>query len=212
MKLKSWFGVFIGLAFVILSAPAMAENGLEELERIIGKPSRFPPPLLKKDTPTKNDDSLRLTSNKDQIIRLDRDAASVIVNNPEHASVMLDSPRLLIVMPRLPGTTSFSVLDNQGEIILQKDVIVSNVQRQYVRIRRMCASSDASCVPAAYYYCPDGCYEVSPVTTQGGPVPPPATAAAVTTLNAAESLAPAPAPAAAPTETESAPVILDQKQ
>src|SRR4051812_10313128 len=49
--------------------------------------------------PIKRDDALRLTSNKDEMIRLDKDAASVIVNNPAHASIVLDSPRLLIIMP-----------------------------------------------------------------------------------------------------------------
>jgi len=106
---------------------------------------------------------LRLTSNKDVLIRLDQDAASVVVNNPAHAAVMLDTPRLLIVMPRLPGATSFHVLNAKGEIILKKDVIVSNVEKQYVRIRRACGANDASCQAAAYYYCPDGCYEVTPV-------------------------------------------------
>ena len=118
---------------------------------------------------------LRLTSNKNRIIRLDQDAASVIVNNPVHAVVMLDSPRLLIVMPRQPGVTSFTVLDSAGNVILHKDIIVTNVQPRYVRIRRMCGGGDASCVPAAYFYCPDGCYEVTPVgdAGTGGNVPAP---------------------------------------
>jgi len=122
------------------------------------------------------DDILRLTTNKDKLVRLDKDAASVIVNNPEHASVMLDSPRLLIVMPRQPGATSFSVLDSAGNTILHKEIIVTNVQPQYVRIRRMCAGSDASCAPTSYFYCPNGCYEVTTINGAGGGgnVPPPA--------------------------------------
>jgi len=88
---------------------------------------------------------------------------------------MLDSPRLLIIMPRLPGATSFTVLDNHSEIIMEKEVIVSNVQAQYVRVRKVCVGGDASCAPATYYYCPDGCYEVTPVAPveTGNPTPPP---------------------------------------
>jgi hypothetical protein len=108
---------------------------------------------------------LRLTNNKNEIIRLDQDAASVIVNNPEHIAVMLDSPRLLIVLPRQSGATSFTVLNAKGETILEKDVIVSNVKEHYVRIRKACSGSNQDCVPASYYYCPDGCYEV---TSTGG--------------------------------------------
>jgi Flp pilus assembly secretin CpaC len=161
-------GLLTGLAFSAFPGRAMAD-GVESdvLRKILGTGRASIKPLSR-------DEALRLTTDQDKIIRLQQDAASVIVNNPNHAVVMLDSPRLLIVMPRQPGTTSFSVLDAQGNTILHKQVIVSNVQQQYVRVRRVCGASDASCVPAAYYYCPDGCYEVTPVAADAqGAVPPP---------------------------------------
>ncbi len=167
-----------------------------DLERLMGKSADGSPAAVVKRID--NDDALRLTSNKDQIIRLQKDAVSVIVNNPDHASVMLDSPRVLIVMPRLPGATSFKVLDARGDIILEKDIIVTNAQRQYVRVRRICAGNDSSCVPAAYYYCPDGCYEVTPVAP-GGTVDVPAPAAAA---GAVANMTPAPSP------TDPAPPVL----
>lgn len=180
---------------VVSSATAWADGiDNDALERILGKGKHA---IVK---PLKNDDALRLTMNKDQIIRLNQDAASVVVNNPAHAEVLLDSPRLLIVMPRAAGATSFTVLNAKGDIILRRDIIVTNVQPKYVRIRRMCTGSDASCVPAAYYYCPDGCYEVTPVgTSGGGAVPAPAGAPASAAANAAATMnggAPAAAPAA----------------
>ncbi len=200
--LKNWSIVFIGLALFAFSASAVAETDDDILAHILGASVRTSGAIVR---PVKKDDALRLTSNKDEIIRLGRDAASVIVNNPEHASVMLDSPRLLIVMPRQPGTTSFSVLDNNGEVILRKDIIVTNVQPQYVRIRRVCNGTDPSCVPAAYYYCPDGCYEVTPVAPGGAnSVPPPpvgASAAKAAATMGSAGLAPAAAPAPAPVPT-----------
>src|SRR6187402_975472 len=60
------------------------------------------------------DNSIRITPDTTKIIRLEQDAASVIVANPEHASIVLDSPRLLVVMPRMPGTTLFTVLNAKG--------------------------------------------------------------------------------------------------
>jgi hypothetical protein len=114
--------------------------------------------------PVENNDPLRLTTNKDRLIRLDQDAASVIVNNPAHLVVMLDSPRLMILMPRQPGATSFTVLDGEGKVVLHKEVVVTNVQPDYVRIRRICSfSTDGTCAPSSYFYCPDGCYEVTSV-------------------------------------------------
>jgi hypothetical protein len=113
-------------------------------------------------------DSVRLTPDTTKIIRLEQDATSVIVANPNHASVVLDSPRLLVVMPHQPGTTLFTVLNAKGETILEKNIIVSGMAKpQYVRIRRACSAGDANCNASSYYYCPDGCYEVTPVRAQG---------------------------------------------
>lgn len=122
------------------------------------------------------DAPLRMTPDRAQTLQLDKDAVSVVVTNPAHASVLLDSPRTLVIMPRTPGSTSFTVLDGKGGIILQKTVIVATTgEANYVRIRRMCGPSDSSCVPASYFYCPDGCYEVQPVQPIHGEVnlPPP---------------------------------------
>ena len=173
--LKSWPAFLIGFALIAFSVSAVAADGefdADVLQKLLGKSGKASNVKIK---PIKKNDALRLTSNRNQIIRLNQDAASVIVNNPVHAAVMLDSPRLLIVMPRAPGATSFSVLDSAGNIILQKEIIVTNVQPKYVRVRRMCAGGDSSCVPTAYFYCPDGCYEVTAVgdTGGGGNVPAP---------------------------------------
>ncbi|MDD9901670.1 MAG: pilus assembly protein N-terminal domain-containing protein [Alphaproteobacteria bacterium] len=121
-----------------------------------------------------SDDSLRLTPDETKILRLDQDAASVVVANPEHASVLLDSPRLLIVMPRLPGATTFTVLNARGETIMQRGIIIATAaQPRYVRIRRNCHPDDPACVPTAQYYCPDGCYEVRSVVPTGSAEIPP---------------------------------------
>ncbi len=123
--------------------------------------------------PSVNNNAIYLTDNEDKIVRLDQDAASVIVNNPDHASVMLDSPRVMIIMPRAPGATSFTVLDANGSTIMHRDVIITNRKRQYVRIQRVCSGS-GSCTPTSYYYCPNGCYQVTAVPSGGsGNVPPP---------------------------------------
>lgn len=118
--------------------------------------------ILKEFKNNRTNAPIRLTSNKNKLIRLERDASSVVVNNPNHASVMLDTPRLLIIVPHQPGATSFTVLDENGETIIEKDVIITNVQPKYVRIRRMCGDSQ-NCEANSYFYCPDGCYEVTSV-------------------------------------------------
>lgn len=112
-------------------------------------------------------EDLRVTPDKTAMVRLNADAASVVVTNPAHAVVQLESPRLLVIMPREPGTTGLTVLDRNGKVILQKNIIVSAAQPRYVRVRRACGQQDPACVPSAYFYCPDGCYEVTPVAGDG---------------------------------------------
>lgn len=118
---------------------------------------------------------LEMTMDKTQLLRLDQDAASVIVANPEHLSVDLDNARLLMLTPLQAGATSIIVLDAAGKVILERDVLITNVQNKYVRVKRICAGSDSSCAATSYTYCPDGCYEVTPVATGagGGAAPPP---------------------------------------
>lgn len=190
--MKALPALLIAFAIVLLPAVAKADGAdADVLQRLLGKDGRQNVTVKK----INNDAALRLTMNKDQIIRLNQDAASVIVNNPAHAEVLLDSPRLLIVMPRAPGATSFTVLNSAGDIILRRDIIVASTEPKYVRIRRMCNGNDASCIPAAYYYCPDGCYEVTPVgeTASGGNVPPPANGAGGAASPSQPSAAPVPA-------------------
>jgi hypothetical protein len=119
------------------------------------------------------DGIIRLTPDRTRLLDLQQDAASVIVTNPDHATIALDSPRRLVIMPRLPGTTAFTVLDSHGQVIMQKSIVVTGAEKKYVRIRRVCGT-DANCASNAYYYCPDGCYEVTPVQpVNGGETAPP---------------------------------------
>ncbi len=174
---KRWPIVLIA-AFLVVALSAIAhadDSSTNLLGKFFGQTETAPDkPALEQ--PTNADeigDIIRLTSDKNMLLRLSQDAASVIVNNPTQLAVMLDSPRLMILMPRTPGATSLTVLDAKGQIILRKSVIISNVQTQYVRIRRMC-SGDPDCRPSAYYYCPDGCYEISPTAPgSSGAIPPP---------------------------------------
>lgn len=111
---------------------------------------------------------IRITPDSSKIVHLDQDAASVIVNNPRNIGVALDNPRLLVIMPKQPGTTFFTVLNASGKTIMERRVIVTGTQKKYIRVRRMCGNNSDGCAPSSYYYCPDGCYEVNPVAPVEG--------------------------------------------
>lgn len=105
---------------------------------------------------------LKLTPDKSELVRLDKEAASVVVGNPGHITVLLDTPKLAVVVPRQPGATFFSVLDKDGNVIMQRHVIVASPHKNYVRIRRSCSALPANtpCQPTSVYFCPDMCHEI----------------------------------------------------
>lgn len=104
---------------------------------------------------------LKLTPDKSELIRLPSAAASVIVGNPNHISVLLDTPDTIIVIPRAQGASHFSVVDNDGNILMQRHVIVAAQDENYVRIRRSCNANARDCQPTSVYFCPNMCHEVN---------------------------------------------------
>lgn len=106
---------------------------------------------------------LKLTPDKSQLVKLDKEAASVIVGNPAHLAVMLDTPTLAVAIPRSAGATYMSVVDKDGNVIMQRHVIVASPKENYVRVRRSCANTGNSrtpCQPTSVYFCPDMCHEI----------------------------------------------------
>lgn len=176
MRQKIWQAAAVAL-LIAFTVPAVAD-GLADMERLIGNktdsPARIHTPAGQNGSTATaqkslDPDAIRLTPDRTKILRLKKDAASVIVTNPAHASVVLDSARTVILMPRMPGTTSLIILDRDGGAILERNIIVSAAQPKYVRIRRACDGRDRTCQESAYFYCPDGCYEIN--TVEGTSLP-----------------------------------------
>ncbi len=103
---------------------------------------------------------MRLMPDRSEIVRLDQEAASVIVGNPNHVSVLLDTPTSLVVVPRAEGASHFTVIGKDGSVIMQRHVIVGAAKEQYVRIRRSCNAGQRNCEATSVYFCPDMCHEV----------------------------------------------------
>ncbi len=120
------------------------------------------------------DPPIKLTPDKSELIRLDQDAAAVIVGNPSHASVLTENNRLLVVVPQQPGATHFTVLDKDGKVIMQRHVIVASPKERYLRVRRNCAgvaspaeTDVGDCRPTRVYYCEDMCHEIAVSEEEG---------------------------------------------
>lgn len=115
---------------------------------------------------------IRLTPEKSEIISLDTDIKSLIVGNPLHLNVIMDTTKRLVLVPRSPGATSFTALDENGKVIMQRHVIVNGPDEKYVRVRRSCSAAATSglgavnCQDMSMYYCPDGlCHPVNVITS-----------------------------------------------
>lgn len=130
---------------------------------------------------------IRLTPDKSEIVRLEEDAVSVIVGNPDHLGVLMDDARLLILVPRQPGATYLTLLNKDGQVIMQRHVIVSVANRDYIRIRRSCGAAGGKggegCQETSVYYCKGMCHETALVENGGNaavapPVPSRAAASA----------------------------------
>jgi|GEM_PF-3546257 len=115
---------------------------------------------------------IRLTPDKSEIVNLDTEVKSMIVGNPLHLNVIMDTTKRLVLVPRSPGATSFTALDETGKVIMQRHVIVNGPEEKYVRIRRSCdaaragGASVSNCEDMSVYYCPEGlCHPIEMITS-----------------------------------------------
>jgi hypothetical protein len=145
--------LFYGIALVLLPASSNAQDS-----------GLMPPQAVaqtNEPTMTHSEEThpiLRMTPDKSEIIRLEREAASIIVGREEHLRLFMDTPTLLVAVPGLPGATHFTILDDTGNVIMQRHVVVGSPQEKYVRVRR-CDSP--GCRADQVYFCPEGdmCHE-----------------------------------------------------
>ncbi len=104
--------------------------------------------------------NLKLSPDKSELVRLDKPAGSIIIGNPQHLNILADSPQTLVLIPKAQGATHFVVLDNKGEVIMQRHVIISGGEKEkYIRVRRSC-NGKTDCQDTSVFYCPDMCHEI----------------------------------------------------
>lgn len=110
---------------------------------------------------------LRLTPDRSEFIHLSAPAKSIIVGNPNHLSVSIESPDMLVMAPLMPGATYFTVLGENGRVLMQRHVVVGAAKEKYIRVRNKCIAAEEGCQPEKIYYCPDACHEISMTPPEG---------------------------------------------
>jgi Pilus formation protein N terminal region len=101
------------------------------------------PPAAWAETPL----TLDVRIDEARLIRLDRDAAQVIVGNPSIADVSAQSPRLLVVTGKSYGSTNVIALDSQGGEILSARLGVAPNDARLVTVYRGVLRTSLHCTP-----------------------------------------------------------------
>lgn len=111
-------GLSVGLALLVASAiSASAETGID------------------------------VTMNQAKVIKLSREADTIIVGNPEIADASVQDASTIVLTGKGFGVTNLVVLDAEGGPIIDEQITVSRSSASTVRIFRRAAIQTLSCTP-----------------------------------------------------------------
>ena len=122
-SIRFFVGLTLAATASVLAAPAFAEAGISVLV------------------------------NQAKIVKLARNADTIIVGNPEIADASVQDASTLVLTGKGFGVTNLVVLDAEGRPIVDEQVTVSRQSVNSVRIYRRAAVQTLSCTPvceAAY--------------------------------------------------------------
>lgn len=127
---------------------------------VLTRPADLDPQIIEQlpDEPTHP--TLRLTVDKSEIISFPRNIGSIYIPHEAHISILPDTNRRIVIVPFEMGTTFFRILDEDGEVMMQRHAIVGSPKQNYVRIRRSCSAEAIGCEPTTVYYCEDMCHQM----------------------------------------------------
>jgi hypothetical protein len=81
------------------------------------------------------------------MLRLERSAAEIVVGNPSIADVAVQSGKVLVLTGKSFGETNLIVLDAQGEVIINRRVVVEEPSGGYVTVYRGTSRETLHCSP-----------------------------------------------------------------
>lgn len=91
--------------------------------------------------------SLDVRIDEARLIRLDRDAAQLIVGNPSIADASVQGARLLVITGKSYGSTNVIALDSQGQEILNARLGVAPNDARLVTVYRGVMRTSLHCTP-----------------------------------------------------------------
>jgi len=91
--------------------------------------------------------SLKISVDHAKVLRLERDADTVIVGNPLVVDATVQDSRTIVLTGRSYGVTNLIVLDSLGEPIVDEPVVVQTSEANIVRIYRQASRQTFACSP-----------------------------------------------------------------
>jgi Flp pilus assembly secretin CpaC len=81
------------------------------------------------------------------LVRLERPAAEIVVGNPSIADVSVQSSKLLVVTGKSFGETNLIVMDADGKVVANRQLIVQEPRTGFVTMYRGVARQTLHCAP-----------------------------------------------------------------
>jgi Flp pilus assembly secretin CpaC len=92
-------------------------------------------------------ENLRVTIDKNHVLRTDRPVETIVVGNPHIADVSARSNQLMFILGRTSGETNILGFDKEGNVVFDKDVIVVPHTTRTVTLHRGTLTETFACAP-----------------------------------------------------------------
>ncbi len=92
-------------------------------------------------------ENLRVTIDKNHVLRTERPVETIIVGNPHIADVSAQSNQLMFILGRSSGETNILGFDKEGNVVFDKDVTVVPHTTRTVTLHRGALSETFACAP-----------------------------------------------------------------
>jgi Flp pilus assembly secretin CpaC len=98
-------------------------------------------------TMAQSSELLRVFMNHARILKFEQPVSSVIVGNSEVADITVSDPTTVVLTGKSYGSTNLVILNDAGEAVVDKRIVVSVDEENSVRIFRQVERSVLSCAP-----------------------------------------------------------------
>ena len=90
---------------------------------------------------------IRVLVDQATLVRLDRPAAEIVVGNPSIADVSVQSGKVLVITGKSFGETNLIVMDADGKVVANQQLIVQEPRTGFVTMYRGGARQTLHCAP-----------------------------------------------------------------